>query len=198
MTCARHVQSVFKESNTQLRAEMEDKRTKLDKTEAKLKEMEAQLLPLQHANARLESKVKVLESDAKQLKEELQRWKQRATELQDKFGGAGVDPVEYEKVRGLLEKTKSLLASNTSDAAKARDLAMKETLSLRTQLKSAVDASKAPSAPATVAAPLPCANCKTLSTQVCWTLLCCPGRCSTGWSVWPMHSVCLCIVCVFA
>jgi len=70
----------------------------------------------------------VLESDNKQLKEELSRWKARASELQDKYGGAGVDPVEHENVRTqLAAATTQLAAANAAlaDAGKARDAVLK-------------------------------------------------------------------------
>jgi hypothetical protein len=85
------------------------------------------MMPLQTL-ARCETKEKVLESDNKQLKEELSRWKARASELQDKYGGAGVDPVEHENVRTqLAASTTQLAAANASlaDAGKARDAVLK-------------------------------------------------------------------------
>ena len=75
----------FKESNAQLRTETEAAHSKLALTEAKLKEAEAQVMPLRQTIARLETREKVLTSDNTQFKEELERWKQRASELQDKF-----------------------------------------------------------------------------------------------------------------
>jgi len=43
-----------------------------------------QVLPLQQTIARLETRQNSMQSDLKQKTEELNRWKQRATELQDK------------------------------------------------------------------------------------------------------------------
>lgn len=99
--------SVFKESNSHLRVEAEEANSKLERCQAKLKEVEAQVLPLQQTIARLETKQSAMESDVKQKTEELNRWKERATELQNKYGTAGVDPSEYEKVRGEVDKVKA-------------------------------------------------------------------------------------------
>lgn len=137
--------SVFKESNAHLRAESEEANSKLEKCQARLKEVEAQVMPLQQTIARLETKQNSMQSDVKQKTEELNRWKERATELQNKYGTAGVDPVEYEKVRGEVEKVKAQLAAASAasaDASKSRDAAAKEAEELRKELRSVQESSK--------------------------------------------------------
>ena len=151
--------SVFKESNAQLRTDAEDARKKLDQSQAKLKEVEAQLMPLRQAQATLQTRLSVMESDAKQLKEELERWKARATELSDKHGGAGVDPVEHEQLRAEAAALKAQATADqqaTANAAAARDAALNEAEKLRADLKTAQDAINAqPAAPAAAAALTP-------------------------------------------
>ena len=137
--------SVFKESNAHLRAEAEEANSKLEKCQARLKEVEAQVMPLQQTIARLETKQNSMQSDVKHKTEELNRWKERATELQNKYGTAGVDPVEYEKVRGEVEKVKSQLAAASAasaDASKSRDAAAKEAEELRKELRSVQESGK--------------------------------------------------------
>ena len=150
--------SVFKESNAQLRTDAEDARKKLDQSQAKLKEVEAQLMPLRQAQATLQTRLSVMESDAKQLKEELERWKARATELSDKHGGAGVDPVEHEQLRAEAAALKAQATADqqaTANAAAARDAALNEAEKLRADLKTAQDAINArPAAPVAAAAAL--------------------------------------------
>ena len=137
--------SVFKESNANLRAQAEEANGKLAQLQRDLKEAQAQALPLRQQVARLESKEKVLTSDKAQLVEQLERWKTRASDLKDKFGGAGVDPAEYEKVRGQVEKSKALAAEADAAAAeanKAKDAAVAEANKLRAELQGAQDSSK--------------------------------------------------------
>ena len=137
--------SVFKDGNANLRAQAEEANGKLAQLQRDLKEAQAQALPLRQQVARLESKEKVLTSDKAQLVEQLERWKTRASDLKDKFGGAGVDPAEYEKVRGQVEKSKALAAEADAAAAeanKAKDAAVAEANKLRAELQGAQDSSK--------------------------------------------------------
>ena len=138
--------SVFKESNANLRLQTDEANAKLAQVQRELKEAEAQAMPLRQQVARLETKEKVLTSDKAQLLEQLERWKTRASDLKDKFGGAGVDPAEYEKVRGQVEQSKAQVvqaAAAAADANKAKDTALAEANKLRAELKLVQDASKA-------------------------------------------------------
>jgi hypothetical protein len=138
--------SVFKESNANLRLQTDEANAKLAQVQRELKEAEAQAMPLRQQVARLETREKVLTSDKEQLLEQLERWKTRASDLKDKFGGAGVDPAEYEKVRGQVEQSKAQAvqaAAAAADAYRAKDTALAEANKLRAELKLVQDASKA-------------------------------------------------------
>jgi nucleoprotein TPR len=138
--------SVFKESNANLRLQTDEANAKLAQVQRELKEAEAQAMPLRQQVARLETREKVLTSDKAQLLEQLERWKTRASDLKDKFGGAGVDPAEYEKVRGQVEQSKAQAvqaAAAAADANRAKDTALAEANKLRAELKLVQDASKA-------------------------------------------------------
>ena len=139
----------LEESSAQQRAEVEEaRRGKVEERERKLKLVEPQLMRLPQTLAHCVAKEKVLERDNKQLNEELNLSKAQANEQaarQDKYGGAGVDPVELENVRTQLAAATTQLAAASmalAEAGKARDAAVKEAALERSQFKTAEEGSK--------------------------------------------------------
>ena len=109
----------IKESNDQLRTNAREATARAQGLEQRAKDLEAQITPLKQAVGKLETERTALTADNKQLKEQVQRWTKRAHELQDKYGGGGVDQAEHDKVAARAEEAERKVVELTQQAAAA-------------------------------------------------------------------------------
>lgn len=103
--------SVFKESNTSLRAEAKSASDRAAALELELVSLRGQLLPLNQTLGRCEAEKKALALDNTQLKEQLERWQKRAGDLQGRYGQVQ-DSAEAAKLKETVAKLEAQVCEN--------------------------------------------------------------------------------------